>query len=121
MSDKLREVEVYFTVKPNLSQRVGTLAMQRHRLFFEYNPDWLQRHLQLSPFHLPLKFGLFEHKQREFGPLFGLFDDSLPDGWGLMLMDRYFRRSGIDPASLTPLDRLQFLGKRTMGPYQYYL
>ncbi len=23
---------------------------------------------------------------------FGLFDDSLPDGWGLLLMDRHFRR-----------------------------
>ncbi|MCK5679636.1 type II toxin-antitoxin system HipA family toxin [bacterium] len=119
MSDKLREVEVFFTGDPNLSLRVGTLAIQGHRLFFEYNPDWLQRNLQLSPFHLPLKSGLFEHKQREFGPLFGLFDDSLPDGWGLMLMDRHFRRSGIDPASLTPLDRLRYLGKRTMGALTY--
>ncbi|MEA3332011.1 MAG: type II toxin-antitoxin system HipA family toxin [Pseudomonadota bacterium] len=119
MSDKLREVEVFFTVKPNLSLLVGTLAIQRHRLFFEYSPDWLQRNLQLSPFHLPLKSGLFEHKQREFGPLFGLFDDSLPDGWGLMLMDRHFRKAGIEPASLTPLDRLQFLGKRTMGALTY--
>ena len=119
MTDKLHEVEVFFTGEPNLSQLVGTLAIQRHRLYFEYAPDWLQRNLQLSPFHLPLEAGLFEHKQRDFGPLFGLFDDSLPDGWGLMLMERHFRRFGTDPASLTPLDRLQFLGKRTMGALTY--
>src|SRR5207237_1238451 len=57
---------------------------------------------------------------RSFGPLPGLFDDSLPDGWGLLLMDRMFRRRGIDPASVSPLDRLSYLGTRTMGALTYH-
>ncbi|MCD6533021.1 MAG: type II toxin-antitoxin system HipA family toxin [Deltaproteobacteria bacterium] len=117
---KVREVEVFFTLDPDNSWPVGVLAAQGQRLFFEYSPDWLKRNLELSPFILPLKSGLFEHQQREFGPLFGLFDDSLPDGWGLLLMDRYFRQSGLNPASLSPLDRLLYLGRRTMGALTYH-
>jgi hypothetical protein len=26
---------------------------------------------------------VFEHREREFGDVFGVFNDSLPDGWGL--------------------------------------
>ena len=40
---------------------------------------------------------------------------SLPDGWGLLLVDRMFRRRGLDPAAVSPLERLSYLGTRTMG------
>ena len=120
MVTKIREIEVFFTLDPNESWPVGVLAAQGQRLFFEYSPDWLQRNLELSPFKLPLKPGLFEHQQREFGPLFGLFDDSLPDGWGLLLMDHHFRKSGLNPESISSLDRLLYLGRRTMGALTYH-
>jgi serine/threonine-protein kinase HipA len=64
--------------------------------------------------------GLIEHTDLRFGPLPGLFDDSLPDGWGLLLMDRHFRSQNIDPATLTSLDRLAYLGCRTMGALTYH-
>jgi serine/threonine-protein kinase HipA len=37
-----------------------------------------------------------------------LFDDSLPDGWGLLLMDRFLRKQGVDTDRLSVLDRLAF-------------
>jgi len=120
MATGIQEIEVYFTSGPDKSLLVGILATQGQRVFFEYSSNWLQRNLELSPFTLPLKAGLLEHKQREFGPLFGLFDDSLPDGWGLLLMDRHFRSLGKDPASMTPLDRLLYLGQSTMGALTYH-
>jgi len=120
MTTGIQEIEVRFTSSPNDSLSVGILASDRRRVFFEYSNDWLQRNLELSPFSLPLKPGLLEHKQREFGPLFGLFDDSLPDGWGLLLMDRHFRSIDQDPALLTPLDRLLYLGRCTMGALTYH-
>ena len=120
MGGGIQEIEVCFTSDPDQSLSVGILAIQERRLYFEYSPDWLQKNLELSPFTLPLKPGLVEHKQREFGPLFGLFDDSLPDGWGLLLMDRHFRSLGRDPLSLTPLDRLLYLGRCTMGALTYH-
>ncbi|MDU9050772.1 MAG: type II toxin-antitoxin system HipA family toxin [Candidatus Electrothrix sp. Rat3] len=120
MAAGMQDVEVRFTVSPEESLPVGVLAIQGHRLFFEYHSSWLQRNLELSPFILPAKAGLVEHQQRNFGPLFGLFDDSLPDGWGLLLMDRHFRSLGREPSTLSPLDRLLYLGRSTMGALTYY-
>ncbi|HEX8887351.1 MAG TPA: type II toxin-antitoxin system HipA family toxin, partial [Noviherbaspirillum sp.] len=42
--------------------------------------------------------------------------DALPDGWGVLLMDRFFSRQfGRQPHQVSPLDRLAFLGERAMG------
>ncbi|MBC8317227.1 MAG: type II toxin-antitoxin system HipA family toxin [Desulfobulbaceae bacterium] len=120
MAKDLREIDVHFTTTPDESFQVGTLVQQGHRLFFEYNSQWINRGLELSPFTLPLRPGLYEHTNREFGPLFGLFDDSLPDGWGLLLMDRYFRKIGFDPVTISPLERLVYLGEQTMGALTYH-
>lgn len=120
MTTEVQDVEVRFTLSPEESWPVGILANQGHRLFFEYHASWRQRNLELSPFILPAKAGLVEHQQQNFGPLFGLFDDSLPDGWGLLLMDRHFRSLGREPSTLSPLDRLLYLGRSTMGALTYY-
>lgn len=96
------------------------MAEERGRVFFEYAPEFLRTGLNLSPFRLPFEGGLFEHKDHGFGPLPGLFDDSLPDGWGLLLMDRHFRSLGMNPAEVGPLDRLAWLGTSTMGALTYH-
>ena len=98
---------------------VGTLAEAEGSTFFEYNPTYLSEGFSLSPFRLPFQDGLFEHKDHAFGPLPGLFDDSLPDGWGLLLMDRYLQRLGHTLSEVSPLDRLSYLGSRTMGALVY--
>jgi len=99
---------------------VGTLAEVERRIYFEYDGGFLEDPLWLSPFKLPPEPGLHEHRDLAFGPLFGLFDDSLPDGWGLLLMDRHFRRQGIALETVSPLDRLAYLGTRTMGALTYH-
>lgn len=99
---------------------VGTLAESERRIYFEYDAAFLSDPLWLSPFKLPPSPGLYEHRDLAFGPLFGLFDDSLPDGWGLLLMDRYFRRQGIALDAVSVLDHLAYLGTRTMGALTYY-
>ncbi|MCL2648471.1 MAG: type II toxin-antitoxin system HipA family toxin [Phycisphaerales bacterium] len=102
------------------SLHVGTLAEDRGRVYFEYAAAFLDTGLNLSPFRLPFEAGLFEHTDRDFGPLPGVFDDSLPDGWGLLLMDRHFRTQGLNPRGISPLDRLSWLGTRTMGALTYH-
>ena len=116
----MKKLEVHFTRRPGDSLHVGTLAEDRGRVYFEYAPTFLTIGLNLSPFRLPLEPGLFEHTDREFGPLPGVFDDSLPDGWGLLLMDRHFRSRGLNLAEVSPLDRLSWLGTRTMGALTYH-
>jgi serine/threonine-protein kinase HipA len=116
----MKRLEVRFTSAPGRWRKVGTLAEDRGRVFFEYDPGFLATGLDLSPFRLPFRPGLFEHGDRAFGPLPGVFDDSLPDGWGLLLMDRHFRTLGLSVAQVGPLDRLSWLGARTMGALTYH-
>ena len=99
--------------------RVGQLAEDQHQLYFQYDPDFLTKNLWLSPYKLPLKPEPVQHKDRGFSPAFGLFDDSLPDGWGLLLMDRFLRKQGYNIETLSVLDRLAFLGENTMGALIY--
>jgi serine/threonine-protein kinase HipA len=99
---------------------VGTLAEQGRGTYFEYAPSFLDAPLPISPFKLPVRPGLFEHTDREFSPLFGVFDDSLPDSWGLLLMDREFKRQGRPLSGISPLDRLAYLGTRGMGALTYH-
>ncbi len=116
----MKKLQVRFTRGPAESLLVGALAEDRGRSYFEYEPRFLASGLNLSPLRLPFEGGLFEHKDHAFGPLPGLFDDSLPDGWGLLLMDRHFRSLGLRPAEIGPLERLAWLGARTMGALTYH-
>ena len=51
--------------------------------------------------------------------MFGVFDDSMPDGWGRLLTDRMLRQHGIDPYSVGPLARLSIVGHGGMGALEY--
>jgi serine/threonine-protein kinase HipA len=113
-------LEVQLVFGPADRRVVGRLAEADRRIYFEYDEAFLRDPLWLSPFKLPPEPGLHEHRDHAFGPLFGVFDDSLPDGWGLLLMDRHFRRLGLAPETVSPLDRLAYLGERTMGALTYH-
>ena len=116
----MRKLEVRLTREPGVERVVGQLAESDRQVYFEYDSSFLADPLWLSPFKLPPEPGLLHHRERDFGPLFGLFDDSLPDGWGLLLMDRFFQQQGSRLAEISPLDRLAFLGTRTMGALTYH-
>ena len=100
-------------------QEVGLLHQEKQRIFFEYAPKFLKSGIELSPFKLPLKVGVFEEKAHVFDGLFGLFNDSLPDGWGCLLLDRKLRKLGKSYAEITPLDRLSLIGANPMGALEY--
>lgn len=98
---------------------VGLLKEVGHRIAFEYDQAFLKRGISLSPFILPLKSGIFEDKDRTFDGLFGLFNDSLPDGWGCLLLNRALKKRGVGIASITPLLRLSMAGCNAMGALEY--
>ena len=102
-----------------IRQEVGLLHQDKQRIFFEYAPGFLNSGIELSPFKLPLKSGVFEEKSHVFDGLFGLFNDSLPDGWGCLLLDRKLRKLGKSYAEITPLDRLSLIGANPMGALEY--
>jgi len=100
---------------------VGTLATaDRGQLFFEYTPEWLSTGFDLAPRSLAFNAVLQKAKDPLFDGLHGVFNDSLPDGWGLLLMDREFnKRLGWSRHQITPLDRLAYMGSRAMGALSY--
>ncbi len=115
----MKELNVFFFTSPKEKQLIGQLAQVEDRIFFEYAPEFIEKSLFLSPYKLPLESGVHEHKDKNFGPIFGLFDDSLPDGWGLLLMDRFLRQQGVNFDRVSVLDRLAFLGRAAMGALTY--
>ncbi|MCJ8322920.1 MAG: type II toxin-antitoxin system HipA family toxin [Rhizobiales bacterium] len=98
---------------------VGRLALNDGKIYFEYDRDFLQSSLELSPLKLPRQAGLQTFDRYLFEGLSGLFNDSLPDGWGRLLLDRSARLQGILPDELSPLDRLAHVGKIGMGALTY--
>ncbi|MBX2928976.1 MAG: type II toxin-antitoxin system HipA family toxin [Saprospiraceae bacterium] len=98
---------------------VGELALNGKRIFFKFYPSFLDTGLQLSPFKLPLTDKVLEPDVPIFDGLFGVFNDSLPDGWGRLLMDRTLLSSGIKLNKITPLDRLSFVGNKGKGALCY--
>lgn len=94
---------------------LGQLADDGRALLFEYSEEALDRSIEFSPRHLKLRRGAYGDFPMHQHRLPGLVADALPDGWGLLLMDRLFRQHAIDPARLSPLDRLAFIGDRAMG------
>src|ERR1700733_14208277 len=105
--------------KGNVFIPMGRLASKNRTIFFEYSQSFLETGLELSPFKLPLKPGVHACEDRIFDGLFGLFNDSLPDGWGRLLLDRKLMKMGIQPGALSPLDRLRYVGRRGMGALVY--
>lgn len=98
---------------------IGKLALHDRRVWFQYDTAFLSKRLELSPFKLPLRSEVITCEDRVFDGLFGLFNDSLPDGWGRLLLDRHMRSLGIAPENLTTLDRLACVGQHGMGALIY--
>lgn len=98
---------------------VGILVQRKQDILFQYEPDFLEKGIALSPYLLPLRRDIFCDKKQTFTGLFGVFHDSLPDGWGLLLLDRALSRMGRSLAQISPLDRLTLAGSNAMGALEY--
>jgi serine/threonine-protein kinase HipA len=98
---------------------LGTMADDGTHLLFEYSAEALIRGIELSPRHLKLQAQAYQafpvHQHR----LPGLIADALPDGWGMVLMDRLIAQMGLDRRQISPLDRLGMIGDRAMGALSF--
>ena len=112
---KIERVEVFMG-----SIKVGAVAQTMDGLCaFEYDSHYLNSGKSISPLELPLKNGVFIAKRQPFYGNFGVFDDCLPDGWGMLILDRYLKSKGINLHSLTILDRLSLVGSTGRGALEF--
>ncbi|MEM9339411.1 MAG: type II toxin-antitoxin system HipA family toxin [Bacteroidota bacterium] len=98
---------------------VGRLALRDHLTYFEYHDSFIDQKLHISPIKLPLEPGLQTFKPSLFEGLPGVFNDSLPDGWGRLLLDRFLRGKNLLPSDFSPLDRLAHVGLSGLGALVY--
>lgn len=98
---------------------LGQLADVGGRLLFEYTPQAIARGLQFSPLKVPLPPpGATQAAYTgpsHFQGLPGFISDALPDGWGMLLMDRALRKAGRDPHTVSVLERLAIVGDSAIG------
>lgn len=113
--DRLSKLKVSYHDRP-----VGMMALYRnHIAAFEYDREWLADGFSISPFSFPLEQKVFLPKIDPFDGVFGVFADSMPDGWGRFLVDRLMRKNGLNPHEIGNLERLAIVGASGMGALTY--
>lgn len=113
--DRIKHLDVFYH-----ERKVGTLALyQKYLVAFAYEQEWIETGFPISPFSLPLEKKVFVPRMDPFDGLFGVFADSLPDGWGRFLVDRLMLKKGIEPAAVGTLNRLAIVGDLGMGALSY--
>ncbi|NOT17110.1 MAG: type II toxin-antitoxin system HipA family toxin [Sulfuriferula sp.] len=115
----LQHLSVWRTFSDGQKQQVGELAQNAGGIYFQYHTDYLAYAPSLSPFNLAFDNRLQVAPQIPHAGLHGVFADSLPDGWGMLLMDSVFRQQGVMPHQLTPLHRLAFVGQHGVGALSF--
>ncbi|AMN50912.1 hypothetical protein AK823_07010 [Psychrobacter sp. P2G3] len=98
---------------------IGKLTMDGRRPAFGYDAAWLADGMELSPIEMPLRAAPYYGTHASSHYLCGLLSDSLPDGWGMLLMDRFFRKKMSHATPINVLDRLAYIGNSAMGALNF--
>jgi serine/threonine-protein kinase HipA len=98
---------------------IGEMVENQNKIYFKYHPDFIAKGIEISPFKMKLTNGILTPKENHFDGLFGVFSDSIPDGWGKLLLDRKLLAMGVNYNEISPLDRLCFIDKNSMGAISY--
>jgi serine/threonine-protein kinase HipA len=99
---------------------VGELALADRKIYFKYYPAFIDRGIEISPIQLKLSENILTADPKPFDGMFGVFNDSLPDEWGRLLLDRSLLKEGFSPNQATVLDRLAYVGNRGSGALTYH-
>lgn len=107
-------------------EEIGRLAWdERRRLaFFVYNPAFLRGTLDVAPLTASIRNPLstraiFGETERIYQRLPSFIADSLPDAWGNQLFEQWRKENHLPERSVTPLEKLAFIGKRGMGALEF--
>ncbi len=99
---------------------VGYLAeLEDNKIGFQYDEEWIKTGFSISPFSLPLSNKVYINEKLTFNGLYGVFQDSLPDGWGELLLNRMLSKKGINPNKISPLTKLTLVSGNGLGGLSY--
>ncbi len=107
-------------------KEIGRLGWddRRKRAYFNYNPEFLQGSIDVAPLvasiHNPASSrAIFGDNERMYQKLPSFIADSLPDSWGNQLFEQWRKQYHLSDRSVTPLQKLAFIGKRGMGALEF--
>jgi len=107
-------------------QRVGAVALDPKLGYyaFEYAPAFVRSGIELAPLTMPLAaarepFVFPTLPDSTYRRLPGLVADALPDSFGNNLIDAWMAAQGVEKSAITSLDRLAYMGKRSMGALEF--
>ncbi len=98
---------------------VGKLILENRLVYFKYDDEFLKLQLNLSPFKLKFNNSIQLADPIPFHGIFGLFDDSLPDDWGMLLLNRALEKKGLSLDDINILDQLAYVGETGKGALIY--
>ncbi|WP_029415234.1 type II toxin-antitoxin system HipA family toxin [Brevundimonas bacteroides] len=98
---------------------VGRLAMAGGLAQLEWSPELIAAPMPVSALLYPPEPGLHPARGRDFDGLHGFLSDSLPEGWGYLVMRRRLSKLGVAIETLSALDRLALVGDHGRGALTY--
>ena len=101
--------------------KIGNLLLKDGIIYFEYDKAFKTSGLEISPLKLPLSLnGAYSNNDdRYFEGLAGVFHDTLPDKFGTKVIERYFESKNIPPHQLNVIQKLMFVGDKSIGAITY--
>ena len=105
-------------------QQVGAVSFDTNKGYgaFEYDNQFINKGIEISPLKMPLSSQVYsfpELNNQTFKGMPGLVADSLPDDFGNAVLNAWVASQGKSTSDITPLQRLQYIGKRGMGALEY--
>ena len=103
---------------------IGVISLEDDKrvVSFEYDRDFLNSGIELSPLHMPLSRRVYSFPTlpyEAFKGLPGMLSDSLPDKFGNAVINDWLARQGRTEDSFNVVERLCYTGKRGMGALEY--
>lgn len=100
---------------------VGYLKqLEKYKFAFQYDKDWIENGFSISPFTLPLTNKIFISNNFDFDGLFGVFYESLPDGWGRHMISLALAKDKVNYEKLSTLTKLSLIPKNGLGGLAYH-
>ena len=105
-------------------EKVGAVVLDPSSGYyvFAYYPQFIKLGIELAPIHMPTSFSPYVFAylpEQTFKRLPALLADALPDDFGNNLIDAWMAKKGVRKEYVTPLDRLAYMGKRSMGALEF--
>ncbi|MGG7036759.1 MAG: type II toxin-antitoxin system HipA family toxin [Flavobacterium sp.] len=116
--ERIQKIKAFLNLD-NKKIEIGDMVENQKKIYFRYNPGFIEKGLEISPFKMKLSNAILTPKELHFDGLFGVFADSVPDGWGRLLLDRKLLSMGVNLNDISPLNRLSYLDNNGIGAISY--